>query len=350
VDPPEQTDRYLPVYYPGTVNEQSASAVEVQAGTEAGGVNIIVGPVRTRHVRGVIVDGKTGKPDQYGSLTLLDGLENMSRDRLTVDHETGLFDISLFPGAQTLMANAAGGVGYTTVQVGDSDIENLTIVTMPEFDIRGKVSVEGGVLNATVFDTLRISLLRDPPPSNLRGASLSYSTPLSDGSITVEASLGDFRVNIAPILNVNRLLPVNVSGALQDAYVKSIRLGNIDVLDGGLHLERPPTAPIEIVIGTKLATIEGTVVSTQQQSAGDVPVVLVPDVRRRNELYKSTTSDESGRFRFDHVAPGSYKIFASTDIQNDDWYDPDFMASHETQGTPVRVEEGGKQEVQTPIR
>ncbi len=294
---PEQTDWYLPVYFPGTLEEQSASAIDVRPGTESGGINIAVNPVRERHIRGVIVDGSTGKPDLYGSLAI-EGLENMGGDRLTVDHDTGLFDISLLPGSQTLVAHAAGGTGYATVPPGDSDIENFTIVTAKNFDIPGRIALEGSSGGASALDGLRISLLRDPPPPTERRAILSYSSPLQNGSITVEAGVGDYRMNIAPILNANGSSTVFVPGDLQDMYVKSIRLGNIDVLNNGLHLEGPPTATFDIVIGTKLGLIEGTV------SGGDVTVVLIPDVRRRIDLYKSTTSDLSVHFHFDRVPPG----------------------------------------------
>jgi Carboxypeptidase regulatory-like domain len=346
----EQTDRYLPVYFPGTVDDQSASGIDVRSGTETGGINIVVSPVRERHVRGVIINGSTGKPDLYGSLAV-DGQENMvGADRFTVDHDTGLFDISLLPGPQTLVAHAAGGTGYATVPSGDSDIENFTIVTTKNFDIPGRISLEGDSGSASALDGLRISLLRDPPPPTERRAILSYSSPLPNGSLTVEAGAGDYRMNIAPILNANGSTTAFVSAGLQDMYVKSIRLGNVDVLNNGLHLERPPAATFDIVIGTKLGLIDGAVTGGPQQDAGDASVVLVPNVRRRTDLYKTTTSDLSGRFHFDRVPPGDYKVFAWSAAEDGAWFDPEFMRSQENGGKPVHVDSGGKVEVQVPVR
>jgi hypothetical protein len=346
---PEQTDRYLPVYFPGTVDEQSASGIDLKSGAETGGINIVIGPVRERHVRGVIVDGSTGKPDLYGSLAV-DGQENLDRERFTVDHDTGVFDISLLPGSQTLVAHAAGGTGYATVPPGDSDIESFTIVTAKTFDIPGRISVESASGNVSALENLHISLLHDPPPPTERRAILSYSTPLPNGSITVEAGVGDYRMNISPILNANGSSNFNVPAGLQDVYVKSIRLGNIDVLNNGLHLERPPAATLDIVIGTKLGLIDGFVTVGPQQEAGDVSVVLIPDVRRRTDLFKSTTSDLSGRFHFDRVPPGDYKIFAWSAVDDGAWFDPDFMTTQENGGKPVHVDSGGKLDVQFPLR
>jgi hypothetical protein len=42
------------------------------------------------------------------------------------------------------------------------------------------------------------------------------------------------------------------------------------------------------------------------------------------------STDPSGGFQFDHVPPGEYKIFAWTDVDNDAWYEADFMRNNET--------------------
>src|SRR5204862_8132872 len=129
----------------------------------------------------------------------------------------------------------------------------------------------------------------------------AYDSPLPDGSFTISASAGDFRINIAPILNV--ILPRFASPSwpsLQRAYVKAIRLGNVDVLNGTLHLDRPPSASLDVVIGTNPGSVQGLVVRNDRAPVPDAPVLLIPDNRRRNELYQTTNTDASGRFHFDH--------------------------------------------------
>jgi hypothetical protein len=346
---PAQSDRYVPVYFPGTIDEQNASTVSLRPGADTGGVNITITPVRARHVRGVIIDGSTGKPDRYGSLTLSSELDNLTRDQLAVDRDGASFDIPLLPGTQTITATAAGGTGYATVQVGDVDIENLTITTMPNINLPGRVVVEGDSRNGAALAQLHISLCAVRHRGPETGCLFSYSVPLPDGSITVDGSPGDYRVNVAPILNVTRPSPLRMPSGLQDAYVKSIRLGSIDVLNGGLHIERAPGMPLEIIVGTRPGAIEGAVLNDRQQAAGDITVALIPNVRVRTELYKSAATDLSGHFRFDRVPPGNYRIFAWSEVDNGDWYNPDFMRNYESQGTPILVEEGSKQEVQVPI-
>jgi hypothetical protein len=60
----------------------------------------------------------------------------------------------------------------------------------------------------------------------------------------------DFRLNVAPILNLAARPPPNSwRPRAFNAHVKSIRLGDIDVLNSGLHLQRA-SRPLEVVIGT----------------------------------------------------------------------------------------------------
>src|SRR5205814_2285582 len=162
-----------------------------------------------------------------------------------------------------------------------------------------------------------ISLRRDPPP--LRGAPspTSFSTPLADRTFTLSGSAGDFRVNIDPILSlVPSNFPVKLPATLQSAYVKSIRLANVDALNTGLHLEKAPEVPLEIVLGNNPGAVVGTVLDERAQAVADASVVLLPDVRRRTDLYKTVTTDPFGRFQLERVPPADYKIFAWTDVDN----------------------------------
>lgn len=329
--------RYAPVFYGGTTDERTASGIDVREGADFGGVNFVVGPVQSRHVRGVVIDGVTGRAAQYGSIALLRGPEAPRMKDIEVDRDTGTFDMVLFPGSYALTANSASGEGYAAFTLGDADIDNLTISTTPVFDIPGRIVVDGPSISAASLDALQLSLRRDPP----RGEqlSLSYSTPLPDRSFTVSASSGDYRMNIAPILNLTRPRG-GPPPALENAYVKSIRLGNTDVLNGTLHLEAQPTAILEVVIATNPGALNGQIVKASPGPAVDIPVVLLPDARSRNELYRTTTTDASGRFHFDHVVPGDYKVFSWEEIEDGAWYDADFMTANEGRGMPVHIREG----------
>jgi hypothetical protein len=350
----QQSERYVTVYFPGTISEQTASPIDVRAGADVGGVDMQLAPGRARHVRGVVINGATGQVAQYAGLRVigaaaLPGRLGMTGSGQAEINRDGSFDLTLLPGPYTFVGTAGNGVGYVSLEIGDAEVDGVQVVALPEFNVNGRLVSDGGD-NADLLD-LRISLRRDlgiqvteSPASSL------YSNPRADGTFVVDATPGDYRVSVSPILNLNPAPPsFTVPPSLRNAYIKSIRLGNVDVLNSGVHLERPPSDFLEIVIGTRPGTVEGTVVTEQQSAAAGATVVLLPDFRRRTELYKTITTDASGRFHMDRVPPGDYRLFAWDDIEEGAWQDPDVMRAYESRGTSVRVRDGNDENVQLTV-
>jgi hypothetical protein len=198
---PETSERYAPVFLGGTTDELAASSVEIRGGTEVTGADIPIKSVQPRHVRGIVIDGLTGKPAQYATVTDPTNSDGPRGKDAEMDREKSTFDVLLLPGAHILNATSASGEGSVSFHLLDADIENLAISTTPTFDIRGRIVLEGEP-NADL-GSLHITLLHDPPRLE-RGAGLSsYSTPLPDGTFVVSGSAGDYRLNIAPLLNRN---------------------------------------------------------------------------------------------------------------------------------------------------
>jgi len=55
-----------------------------------------------------------------------------------------------------------------------------------------------------------------------------------------------------------------------------------------------------------------------------------------------THSDVAGRFQFQTIPPGSYKVFAWEAVDKGTWQDPELMRDYEALGKPLRIEEGMK--------
>src|SRR5204862_95400 len=102
-----ESERYAPIFFGGTTDPQTASGIDLRENADFGGVNFVVAPVRARHVRGVVIDGVTGRPARYGSITLPKDLDGPRMSEVKVDRETGAFDTLLFPGSHTLTASSA---------------------------------------------------------------------------------------------------------------------------------------------------------------------------------------------------------------------------------------------------
>jgi hypothetical protein len=61
--------------------------------------------------------------------------------------------------------------------------------------------------------------------------------------------------------------------------------------------------------------------------AAGVWVVTEPDELRRNiwRLFKLQATDQYGKFDLHGLAPGTYRLFSWTGIENGEWQDPDFL-------------------------
>jgi hypothetical protein len=119
-------------------------------------------------------------------------------------------------------------------------------------------------------------------------------------------------------------------------------------LNSPVHIDSDTQGQVlEINMSLKTGVVEARVVNDTQQSVQGASVVIVPDPSRRSrsELYKEARSDSSGRVRFEGVAPGEYKLFASQNVTLTDWQSPSVISLYESRGELVRIEENGRQEV-----
>jgi hypothetical protein len=124
--------------------------------------------------------------------------------------------------------------------------------------------------------------------------------------------------------------------------VKSIRLGNADILKDGLHVSGQVREELEIVVSANAGELDGTVLDLNRQPFSNATIAILPDVTRRaarTDLIKNTTSNEEGKFHFDGLAPGEYRVFAWEDVPQGDWYDTDFTPRFEALGTSVVIDE-----------
>lgn len=338
-------EMYLPTYYPGTLDPQAAAPISVAAGTAVGGVDLAadIGLVRPHHIRGRIIDRATGQPVGQATVSAVPRtIDPYFTIATALSNIQGLFDIAGVPaGSYQIFARTRAGeglrvlTGVSSAEMADKDIENLSIVVTSEFKLSGRFIMEGG---SRSFPGIA-SLIRDPQVLGMAGGGLSFNPPAAaEGSFTVEGIVpGDFRVTL------QRVPP--------DSYIKSMRLGNADILNDGLHISGPPEGLLEIVIGASAGKIEGSVVNARQQLLSNRTVVLVPDLRlrQRTDLYKIVSTDNTGRFRMQGVTPGEYKLFAWDDVEAGAWQDPAFISTYENAGRSIHINEGTNENIQLPV-
>jgi hypothetical protein len=121
--------------------------------------------------------------------------------------------------------------------------------------------------------------------------------------------------------------------SLRDRYLKS---------PSTIRIAGQPVTDFEIVLGARGGQLEGAALS-------NAAVVLVPEQRNRTDLYKSVTSDASGRFRFEGITPGKYLLFAWEDVESDIWYNPEFIRAIEDRGKAIAIVEGSRETLDATV-
>jgi hypothetical protein len=130
-------------------------------------------------------------------------------------------------------------------------------------------------------------------------------------------------------------------------YVKSVRVGNTDVLDTGVNFVTGAEAlNMEVVLGVNAGAVEGRVLNDKNQPVVDAVVGLLPAAASargfRTDMYKTTSTDASGKFEVRGLPPGDYKVFSWEDVDKSAIIDQDFIRLYESQGKTLHVGEGEK--------
>ena len=334
---------YVPTYYPGAIDPARAVAIDAAAGAQLRGIDFSLSKTRTVRVRGRVTGAaRAGRAPVSIMLLPRDRMGSFSMpSRPTRADAQGNFEIrGAVPGAYVLVANFYDGekniMGRQTVDVGNSDVENVAVAIVPPIEIAGQVRADGD--KPVSFSDVRVALRASDMGEVMFGQSAEGRVK-EDGSFTLpNVSLGRFTVI--------------VFGQPDGYYVRSIRMGDEDVQDSGLDVTGGSAGPIAIVLSPGAGQVEGTVVDAQQQSVPSASVVLIPkDAKRRAEVqsYKNTTTDQYGRFTLKNLDPGDYKLFAWEDIEYGAYMDPDFMKPVEEKGESITLRKDSKETVQLKV-
>jgi hypothetical protein len=330
---------YAVTFFPEVQKLADAVALRLTPGQEMAGIDIFLTLVHTVRIHGRVTSGLSGKvipgpsitlrwndPDNTGSVS---APINVSYDR---DQNFEVRGVTTGPylvittgvdDGKTLSAR-------TPISVGDADIANLDIVIVPEQTWKGKVRMED-----------------DDDSTPLSGLQLALEPRRATAPIaraTVETN-GTFSLAFVP----QETYDLFVLNAPEDAYLKSVRMGNFDRLATGLEAEpggEPPA--MEVVLSLHGGTVAGKAVTTDPAVvATGATVMLIPDPQiGRVQSYRTTFADENGNFLAKGLAPGNYVSLAWLDQPPCEVYNPDDLPACLAHGVRVQVSEGGVETIQ----
>ncbi len=330
-------DVYDIVYSPSQTDPDSANVIDLRLGSNVNGVDISLAPGRKRavRIRGIVMDS-SGQPVKGASVQAVPRVSRpVTISPTTTTDNNGVFEVDgVMQGDYLLTASfMVNNVRQTSVRnlmVEASDIENVNLVATAGFRLSGHITIDGADT-----DAYRVGLSNETP-----GAA-SYSNGNSPGSqFSINGiSPGNYRVTFTPF-----------NGASEPAtYVKSIRFGGVESINGVLQIDNSSTGQLEISLGRNGAIAEGRVLDAQRQPAPNVMVVLVPSDSQRPDLFKTASTDLTGNFRIQGVAPGNYLVFAWPWIQNGLWLNQNFLRTVEARGTRFTVSEGANSNLELTL-
>jgi protocatechuate 3,4-dioxygenase beta subunit len=363
------------IYFPGTLDPDSAAPVKLGAAAEMRAIDFTLRPIRTVSVRGRVIApfplAQAGGGRQGGPFGLLGQGTQVSLSRVggkagfaalgfggTAVNPDGSFEIrGVAAGSYNLMATARAPDGQphsarTRVEVGGADVGNIVIGVRPNISIRGSIVIDSPPQQFRMTQ-LRVTLASvDDPLAGVtpvavdrgRGGAGIASPVAIGGSTAPVAEDGTFTLaNVAA-----REYSLRVTGLPAGTYIIAGRLGSTDVLNGPFVPGEDERNSLQLQLGSTPGRVSGIALDAQGKPYAGVVTALVPDESRRGrtDLYFSIPTDQNGRFSFDNVPPGSYRIFAWDEIPTGAYQDPDYIRRFEARGKPVALQQSGTVEIE----
>ena len=234
------------------------------------------------------------------------------------------------PGRYTVQVSSrAKDKTYYASQVIDAGegATDLVLTMSPAVVVKGHLTVEGPAVHPAESFTIALATLS----GQLRG----YSSGVGrDGSFAItDVPPGEWILNINPS-------PAGV-------FTKSTRLGDKDVQHKRIEIPPGSDAPLNIVISSNTATVEGEIDAGGVGSGGDAKragILLEPVGKWHNltRFYYSAVADDTGKFKMNDIAPGKYKIFALEKIATANYRNPESGELLDALGEELEIAEGAK--------
>jgi Carboxypeptidase regulatory-like domain len=338
---------YLPSYYPNTVDPARAQAISVGPGDEIRPVDFFLRTSRFVSVRGRVICAIPGISTTSGRVSLnpqgpglaqaLQGLEDSFRPK------DGSFVLrNVPPGFYDLTASYRNGesddwhIARRQLEVGNSDMDGVTITISRGLDISGRLTWGGAPPNNLGNVHVRLEPLGEVQPF--------FSQPAVNAD-------GTFQLKNVPEGSYRPV--VDLHGPVVNFFLKSTRYGTTAITDAGFTVQAGTDQSLELTMSSRVAQLSGVVIDANSLPAAGAAVVLIPDPPHRGivEQYKSTTTDQNGKFSMNGLTPGDYKVFTwdfvdeSEEQYGADWFDPEWLRPYETRGESVHLEESGQKSV-----
>jgi hypothetical protein len=330
---------YTATFYPNTTEPLKAQTLVLNPGDELTSIDFRMELVAMNTVSGKILNPPVANAIREGinvfllprgsSLLVPDSIDTRSVAR------DGTFVLQRVPpGSYHIQAGyfdrATMDQIWTSrqLEVAGVDVEGITLAFAPSNTVRGNVQWEGSKQGD--LSSLMVFL----SPTDEESGVVKHAEVKPDGSLLyLHVNEGDYR----PMIRSTNV----------DCHVKSARVGSTPMVDGKISVHSGGDNSLEIVASCLAPHVEGQVLTGDSLPAVGVFVVLVPEPRFREQSSKfaSAKTDQNGHFLLKGILPGDYKLFSWDSVEEDDWYDADFLKPFEEKGVPIHLDESDRKNI-----
>jgi len=369
---PESTG-YAPSYYPGVITAGEATKLKLAASQELTGVDFQVQIVPLATVKGVVAGGSaivSLVPEDGGAVSAAAGaisvvtgsivgfgVEGVAAGRgggrgglggilgglRTSTRDDGTFSISnVTPGKYTIVARAdggpAGGGPRMAVQslVVTGEEVNVALTPAPGVQLSGTITLEAsGSQLPQGFGGFRVvpsplGSSSSPTFAGGRGGGGRGGNPTDNGQFAISDVMpGTYMLRAA---------------GPRGWTMKSVYVEGRDVTDMPLEVKSESIHSINVIFTDKISSLTGAVRDARGTGMGNVSVIVFPSDSRlwmpQSRHIITARTDSSGTYRMSAVPPGDYLAVAVDDVEQGEWFDPEFLDQIKDDAIKVKVEEG----------
>lgn len=359
--PPPPLRAYAPVFYPGATDPMNGTWITLTAGEERAGLDVAISLVASAKIAGTVTSPVSGLSVTATSVILMPASQQVLSDGIIPAHmarpdESGRFGFSgVTPGSYTLTAQLAvltnrapappatptGGRGggpapdtenffaTATVLVSGADV-GVALTLRPGAKIAGRLLFDGSSPRPSSFSAFRFGLRSI---DSIPVPSLPFFQP--DGTFRV--------AGVAPGRHVLIWSPP----ADSPWWIVSATAGGKDVLDAPLDVGAgDEISDFTITLGDTPTEFTGLLQDASGRPAADYFIVIFARDKARwtpeSRWVTAIRPGTDGRFAVKGLPPGDYLVAALTDVQQGEWFLPDFLSSLVPAAAPVKLSTGQK--------
>jgi hypothetical protein len=340
----EEIGGFAPTYFPGTSDAGAGVPVTVAFGADTTASFSLV-PAKTVAVSGRLVDASgqlvgrgtvtLGPPDkaQRMDFNLARALTEPDGRFVLRNVPTGTYTLQAFgpptPGYQGPLNLGAMPFGWTSLTVGDVELDDVVLTVTSGTTLRGRIAFDDDT-------TAR------PKPDQVHAMPVPVefdSAPVGGGPAPSETH-DDWTFEVTHLSGMRRIF-VNVGSTAW--AMKRVTLNQIDVTDTPVDLRSKDADGLEILLTSKVSSVGGTC-SNDQGPVRDYAVVIFPsDPTKwidRSRFVALGRPNQSGRFDVRGLPPEDYLAVALPNVAQTEWMSPEFLQQVRPLATGFSLQEG----------